>query len=95
MKINPEGYTGIKINTAIFLLIIAVVTATALVYDWAWWALALVDGFLVWRIIFFIYFFREPNRKVVRDQELVYMKYCQHWLFCLTFHPGRCIIILK
>lgn len=72
MKINPEGYAGIKINTAIFLLIIAVVTATALLYDWAWWVLALVDGFLVWRIIFFIYFFREPERVVERDEEAVF-----------------------
>lgn len=72
MRINPEGYAGIKINTAIFLLIIAVVTATALVCDWAWWVLALVDAFLVWRIIFFIYFFREPNRVVKRNEELVY-----------------------
>lgn len=72
MKINPEGYAGIKINTAIFLLIIAVVTATALVYDWAWWVLALVDTFLVWRIIFFIYFFREPNREQLRDENVVF-----------------------
>ena len=72
MKINPEGYAGIKINTAIFLLIIAVVTATALCYDWAWWVLALVDGFLLWRIIFFIYFFREPKRVVVKDDEAVF-----------------------
>ena len=55
MRINPEGYEGIKINTAIFVLIIAVVTATALVCDWAWWVLALVDAFLVWRIVFFMY----------------------------------------
>ena len=72
MRINPEGYTGIKINTAIFLLIIAVVTATALVYDWAWWALALVDAFLVWRIIFFILFFREPERRVLKEEGAVF-----------------------
>lgn len=72
MKINPEGYEGIKINTAIFLLIIAVVTATALVYDWAWWALALVDGFLLWRIIFFIYFFREPERTLMQEEGVVF-----------------------
>lgn len=72
MRINPEGYAGIKINTAIFVLIIAVVTATALVYDWAWWALALVDGFLVWRIVFFIIFFREPERKVLKDERGVF-----------------------
>lgn len=72
MRINPEGYTGIKINTAIFLLIIAVVTATALVYDWAWWALALVDAFLVWRIVFFIMFFREPERRVLKEEGAVF-----------------------
>ncbi len=72
MKINPEGHEGIKINTAIFLLIIAVVTATALVYDWAWWVLVLVDGFLVWRIIFFIYFFREPQRELVQEEGAVF-----------------------
>lgn len=72
MRINPEGYKGIKINTAIFLLIIAVVTTTALVYDWAWWALALVDGFLLWRIIFFFVFFREPSRKELKDERGVF-----------------------
>ncbi len=72
MRINPEGYAGIRINTFIFVIIIAVVTATALVYDWAWWALALVDGFLLWRIIFFIYFFREPSRKLRRDPQGVF-----------------------
>lgn len=72
MRINPEGYKGIKINTAIFLLIIAVVTATAVMYEWAWWALALVDAFLVWRIVFFIFFFREPQRPLVRQEESVY-----------------------
>ena len=72
MRINPEGYKGIKINTAIFLLIIAVVTATAVMYEWAWWALALVDVFLVWRIVFFIFFFREPQRPLVRQEESVY-----------------------
>lgn len=72
MRINPEGYAGIRINTFIFVIIIAVVTATALVYDWAWWALALVDGFLLWRIIFFIYFFREPSRKLQRDPQGVF-----------------------
>ena len=72
MRINPEGIEGIRINTAIFLLIIAVVTATALVYDWAWWALALVDGFLVWRIVFFIYFFREPKRALVQEEGAVF-----------------------
>ncbi len=72
MRINPEGYKGIRINTAIFLLIIAVVTATALVYDWAWWVLALVDAFLVWRIFFVILFFREPNRGKLRDERGVF-----------------------
>lgn len=72
MRINPEGYKGIKINTAIFLLIIAVVTATAVMYEWAWWVLALVDAFLVWRIVFFIFFFREPQRPLVRQEESVY-----------------------
>lgn len=72
MRINPEGYKGIKINTAIFLLIIAVVTATAIVYEWAWWALALVDAFLVWRIIFVVLFFREPKRAIVQQEGVVY-----------------------
>ena len=72
MKINPEGYEGIRINTFIFMIIIAVVTATALVYDWAWWVTALVDAFLVWRIVFFIFFFREPEREVVQEEGTVY-----------------------
>lgn len=72
MKINPEGYEGIRINTFIFLIIIAVVTATALVYDWAWWVTALVDAFLVWRIVFFVFFFREPEREVVQEEGTVY-----------------------
>ena len=72
MKINPEGYEGIRINTFIFLIIIAVVTATALVYDWAWWVTALVDAFLVWRIVFFIFFFREPEREVVQEEGTVF-----------------------
>lgn len=72
MKINPEGYEGIRINTFIFLIIIAVVTATALVYDWAWWVTALVEAFLVWRIVFFIFFFREPEREVVQEEGTVF-----------------------
>ena len=72
MKINPEGYEGIRINTFIFLIIIAVVTATALVYDWAWWVTALVDAFLVWRLVFFIFFFREPEREVVQEEGTVF-----------------------
>lgn len=72
MRINPEGYEGIKINTAIFLLIIAVVTATALVYDWAWWVIVLVDAFLLWRIIFFFYFFREPKRALLQEKDTVF-----------------------
>lgn len=72
MKINPEGYLGIKINTFVFAIIIVVVTATALVYDWAWWVLALVDAFLLWRIIFFIRFFREPQRPLVQEENVVF-----------------------
>ena len=72
MRINPEGIEGIKINTLVFAIIIAVVTATALVYDWAWWVLLLVDGFLVWRIVFFIYFFREPTRAHLEESGAVF-----------------------
>ncbi|MBQ5807370.1 MAG: phosphatidylserine decarboxylase family protein [Tidjanibacter sp.] len=72
MRIHKEGIEGIKINTLIFLLIIAVVTATGLVYDWAWWVLALVDGFLLWRIAFVIRFFRDPERPQLTDVEGVF-----------------------
>lgn len=72
MKINKEGLVGIRINTLVFIIIIGVVTATALKFEWPWWVLLLVDGFLLWRIIFFIYFFREPERKQLQDEELVY-----------------------
>lgn len=72
MKINPEGYEGIKINTFIFAIIIAVVTTTAIVYQWAWWVTALVEAFLLWRIIFFIYFFREPERELLKQEEAVF-----------------------
>ena len=72
MRIHKEGIEGIKINTLIFLLIIAVVTATGLVYDWAWWVLALVDGFLLWRIAFVIRFFRDPERPQLTDAEGVF-----------------------
>jgi phosphatidylserine decarboxylase len=72
MRIHKEGIEGIKINTLIFLLIIAVVTATGLVYDWAWWVLALVDGFLLWRIAFVIRFFRDPERPQLTDSEGVF-----------------------
>lgn len=72
MRINPEGYEGIKINTFIFAIIIAVVTATALMYDWAWWVIALVDAFLLWRIVFVIRFFRDPVRPLVQDGDVVF-----------------------
>ena len=72
MRIHKEGIEGIKINTLIFMLIIAVVTATGLMYDWAWWVLALVDGFLLWRIAFVIRFFRDPERPQLTDSEGVF-----------------------
>lgn len=72
MKISKEGIESIKINTPIFLLIMAVVTTTGIVYDWAWWVLALVDGFLLWRILFVIRFFRDPERQLVQDKDVVY-----------------------
>lgn len=72
MRINPEGIEGIKINTIIFTIIIAVVTATALMYDWAWWVLALVDAFLVWRIIFVVRFFRDPVRPLIQEEGTVF-----------------------
>lgn len=72
MRIHKEGKEGVRLNTAIFLLIIAVVTATALVYDWAWWVLALVDGFLLWRIAFVIRFFRDPERPLKEDADGVF-----------------------
>lgn len=72
MRINPEGREGIRINTIIFAIIIAVVTATALMYNWAWWVIALVDGFLLWRIIFVIRFFRDPVRPLLRDENSVF-----------------------
>ena len=67
MRINPEGIEGIKINTLVFAIIIAVVTTTAFVYDWAWWVLLLVDAFLVWRIVFFFFFFRDPSREHLEE----------------------------
>lgn len=67
MRIHKEGIEGVRLNTAIFALIIAVVTTTGLVYDWAWWALAIVDAFLLWRILFVIRFFRDPERPLVQD----------------------------
>ena len=67
MRIHKEGIEGVRLNTAIFALITAVVTATGLVYDWAWWALAIVDAFLLWRILFVIRFFRDPERPLVQD----------------------------
>ncbi len=72
MRINPEGREGIRINTAIFLIIIAVVTTTAIKYDWAWWVLALVDAFLVWRIIFFVRFFRDPERALLKESDVLF-----------------------
>lgn len=72
MRIHKEGVEGVKLNSAIFLLILIVVTATALVYDWAWWVLAIVDGFLLWRIIFVIRFFRDPERTLLTDSEVVF-----------------------
>ena len=72
MRIHKEGREGVRLNTAIFLLIIAVVTTTALVYDWAWWVLALVDGFLLWRIAFVIRFFRDPVRPLKEDADGVF-----------------------
>lgn len=72
MRINPDGLEGIKINTIVFSIIIAVVTATAIMYEWAWWLLALVDAFLLWRIIFFIRFFREPKRPLLREEGVMF-----------------------
>lgn len=72
MRISPEGVEGVKLNTFIFAIIIAVVTATALCYDWAWWVIALVDGFLLWRIIFVVRFFRDPVRPLVEDPTAVF-----------------------
>lgn len=72
MRINPEGRDGIRINTAIFLIIIAVVTATAIKYEWAWWLTALLDAFFLWRIIFFIRFFREPTRPLLQKEGVMY-----------------------
>lgn len=72
MRINPEGRENVKQNTLIFALIIAVVTATALVYDWPWWVIAIVDAFLLWRIIFVIRFFRDPVRPLVQDEGAVF-----------------------
>ena len=54
MKINPEGHKNVKQNTFVFAIIIAVVTATALVYKWPWWVVVPVEAFLLWRIIFVI-----------------------------------------
>lgn len=72
MRINPEGIEGIKINTFVFAIIIAVVTTTAFVYDWAWWVLLLVDAFLVWRIVFFFFFFRDPSREHLEERGAVF-----------------------
>ena len=72
MRIHPEGRENVKQNTLIFAIIIAVVTATALVYNWPWWVITLVEAFLVWRIIFVIRFFRDPVRPLLQDDSLVY-----------------------
>lgn len=72
MRINPEGIENVKRNTFIFTIIIAVVTATALVYKWPWWVIVPVEAFLLWRIIFVIRFFRDPVRPLVQDEDAVY-----------------------
>lgn len=72
MKINPEGVEGVRINTFVFAIIIAVVTLTALVYAWPWWVIALVDGFLLWRIIFVVRFFRDPVRPLVEESDVLF-----------------------
>lgn len=72
MKIVKEGIEVLKVNTPIFVFIMAVVTATALRYDWPWWLLTVVDGFLLWRIIFAFRFFRDPIRELVQDPQIIY-----------------------
>ena len=72
MRIHPEGRENIKQNTLIFAIIIAVVTATALVYHWPWWVMVPMEAFLVWRIVFVIRFFRDPERPLLQDDSLIY-----------------------
>ena len=55
-----------------FAIIIAVVTATALVYNWPWWVVMPVELFLVWRIIFVIRFFRDPVRPLLQEEGAVF-----------------------
>lgn len=72
MRINPEGRENVKQNTFVFAIIIAVVTATALVYNWPWWVVVPVELFLVWRIIFVIRFFRDPVRPLLQEEGTVF-----------------------
>ena len=72
MRINPEGRENVKQNTFVFAIIIAVVTATALVYNWPWWVVVPVELFLVWRIIFVIRFFRDPVRPLLQEEGAVF-----------------------
>ena len=72
MRINPEGRENVKQNTFVFAIIIAVVTATALVYNWPWWVVMPVELFLVWRIIFVIRFFRDPVRPLLQEEGAVF-----------------------
>ena len=55
-----------------FAIIIVVVTATALVYNWPWWVVVPVELFLVWRIIFVIRFFRDPVRPLLQEEGAVF-----------------------
>ena len=72
MRINPEGRENVKQNTFVFAIIIAVVTATALVYKWPWWVVVPVEAFLAWRIIFVIRFFRDPIRPLLQEEGAVF-----------------------
>lgn len=72
MRINPEGRENVKQNTFVFAIIIVVVTATALVYNWPWWVVVPVELFLVWRIIFVIRFFRDPVRPLLQEEGAVF-----------------------
>jgi len=72
MRISNEGYHTIKINTIVFAIITAVVTAVAVMYSWPWWIWVPVEIFLLWRILFVLRFFRDPVRPLRTDDELVY-----------------------
>lgn len=72
MRISPEGEETIRNNTFTWIVVIAIVTTTALVCHWPSWLIVLLEAAMIWRIIFVIRFFRDPVRPLVQDKDLVY-----------------------